>query len=83
MVTIENIKSASNQAEIYNLVEKAAAEHNCCLSESMTFTEQAILLEEETCADNDFRQIAKILYAAEWKWIELSLRGANLAEIFE
>lgn len=71
MITVQNIKDANSQSELNELVEKTAFEHDCQLSESMTFLEQACFFGEETCAGNDLRPIAVILRAAEVRWFEL------------
>jgi hypothetical protein len=68
MITEHEIKTAKSQTELNQLLENAAYERNCILSDSMTFAENANSLREE--GNNE---LADILDAAETRWFELEV----------
>lgn len=62
-----NIELAKTQSELSELVETAAAELHCELDDSMTYAENAKLLDEQDGSE----EMAELLRAAESRWFEL------------
>lgn len=75
MTTIDDIKKAKSQDEVFTLVEKAAKERNCDLDDSLTYSEQCEFFRQEAPKDGndetDMNELADILEASEKRWYEV------------
>lgn len=76
MITIHDIKTATSQSQLDDLVEAAAAERNCELDNGHTYAESAEWFREEAPKAGNgeaaMEELAEIMDAAEIRWFELA-----------
>jgi hypothetical protein len=75
MITIEQVKLATNTNELNSMVEQAAEERGCELNSSSSYADSADWFAKEAKnagnGEDDMLELVKIFNAAESRWFEL------------